>query len=276
MHPTFRILVVDDEPSIRYFVEETLTDEGYQVVCVDSGEAALACIETQTFDLALIDLRLPGVSGIDVLTSLRRHSPDTTIIVLTAHASLDTAVEALRQGAHDYLFKPCEPDQLRASVRSGLVKRQRELRQQKVLARLEQTLNDNLTDILATAFERVITPSLIPESAEEQKQFPQQSRLAIDCARHMVTLDSHPLELSPTEFSVLAHLLEQAPRVVPHQELARKVMAYESEPWEVRDIVRSHIYRIRRKAKAIAGDTDIIRTVRGIGYTISDEYAQLT
>jgi DNA-binding response OmpR family regulator len=276
MLPTSRILVVDDEPSIRYFVEETLTDEGYQVVCVDSGEAALACIETQTFDLALIDLRLPGVGGIDVLTSLRRHSPDTTIIVLTAHASLDTAVEALRQGAHDYLFKPCEPDQLRASVRSGLVKRQRELRQQKVLTRLEQTLNDNLTDVLATAFERAIAPSPISESAQEQKQLPRRSRLAIDCARHAVTLDDHPLQLSPTEFGMLAHLLEQAPRVVPHQELAQTVMAYEGEPWEVRDVVRSHIYRIRRKAKEIAGDTDIIRTVRGIGYTIRDEYVQVT
>jgi DNA-binding response OmpR family regulator len=276
MHPTFRILVVDDESSIRYFVEEILTNEGYRVACVESGEAALACIETQTFDLALIDLRLPGVSGIDVLTSLRRHSPDTTIIVLTAHASLDTAVEALRQGAHDYLFKPCEPDQLRASVRSGLVKRQRELRQQKVLARLEQALNDNLTDILATAFERVIAPSPISESTKEQKQFPQRGRLVIDCARHTVTLDGHPLELSPAEFSVLAHLLEQAPRVIPHQELARKVTAYESEPWEVRGIVRAHIYRIRRKAKAIAEEADIIRTVRGIGYTISDEYVHLT
>jgi DNA-binding response OmpR family regulator len=272
MHPPARILVVDDEPSVRYFVNEALSDEGYQVVCVASGEAALACIETQPFDLALIDLKLPDIGGIEVLSALRQQSLDTTIIVLTAYASLDTAVEALRLGAHDYLFKPCEPDQLRTSVRSGLVKRQRGLRQQEVLARLEQTLNNNLTDILTTAFERAISPSPAPELAERRERFLQRGRLIVDFARHAVTLDGRLLELSPAEFGLLSHLLDEAPRVIPHQELAREVLEYESELWEVRDIVRSHVYRIRQKVKAVAEDADIIRTVRGIGYTVGDEY----
>ena len=209
-----------------------------------------------------------------MLTSLRQQSLDTTIIVLTAYASLDTAVEALRQGAHDYLFKPCEPDQLRASVRSGLVKRQRGLRQQEVLARLEQALNNDLTDMLTTAFERAIAPPPTPELAERRERLLQRGRLVVDFARHVITLDGHLLELSPTEFGLLSHLLGEAPRVVPLQELAREVLEYESELWEVRDIVRSHVYRIRQKVKAVAEDTDIICTVRGVGYTVGDEYVQ--
>jgi signal transduction histidine kinase len=121
------ILVVDDESGIRFFLEEIFTRDGYQVVTVDSGEAALERIAAQEFDLALIDLKMKGIGGIDVLTALRRQSPDTAAIILTAHGSMETAVEALRYGAHDYLFKPCEADELRESVRTGLLKRQQEL-----------------------------------------------------------------------------------------------------------------------------------------------------
>ena len=105
---TARILVVDDESSIRLFLEETLTNDGHQVVSAVSGEEALVLIAEQSFDLALLDLNLTGIGGMEVLAALRRQSPDTVVIILTAHASLETAVEALRQGAHDYLFKPCK------------------------------------------------------------------------------------------------------------------------------------------------------------------------
>ena len=121
-----RILIVDDEAAVRFFLEEALTRDGHQVVAVDSGEAALALIADQEYDLALLDLMMDEVGGMEVLTALSRRWPDTVVIVLTAHASLETAVEALRQGAHDYLFKPCETVELRESVRTGLLKRQQE------------------------------------------------------------------------------------------------------------------------------------------------------
>jgi DNA-binding response OmpR family regulator len=86
--------------------------------------------------------------------------------------------------------------------------------------------------------------------------------------RHVITLNGHLLELSPTEFDLLAYLISEAPRVVSAQELVREVQGHESEPWEARDIVRYHVYRIRRKMKAAAGRTDALCTVRGVGYTI--------
>ncbi len=117
------ILVVDDDDAVRGFVTALLIREGYRVVAVESGEHALEAIATQTFDLALIDLKMPGIGGIDVLTVLRQQSPDTAAIILTGQGSLESAVEAVRQGAHDYLFKPCKTDTLRKSVRAGLEKR---------------------------------------------------------------------------------------------------------------------------------------------------------
>jgi len=271
MTTTAKILVVDDEAGVRFFLEEVLARDGRQVVAVESGEAALECIATQEFDLALIDLKMQGIGGMEVLAALRRQSPDTAVIVLTAHASLETAVEALRQGAHDYLFKPCKTVELRESVRAGLLKRQRELRQRDLLTQLEHSLASNLEGIRAAAVERPVTPQPVttaPIENEEQARFLQRGGLIVDFMRHVITLDGHLLDLSSTEFDLLAYLVSEAPRVVSPQELVREVQGYESELWEARDMVRYHVYRIRRKIKVSTGRTDVIRTVRGVGYTM--------
>jgi len=259
------ILIIDDEPGIRFALKEALTRDGHHVVAVDSGEAALEQLTRHEFDLALIDLKLSGISGMELLSILRARWPDTVAIVLTAYASLETAVEALRQGAHDYLFKPCKTIEIRESVRSGLLKRQERKRQQQMAAYLERSLAD-LRDIVGSP---TIEPSPPPlHTAAQQARFVQRGDLIVDLTRHVITLEGRLLELSPTEFNLLAYLASEAPRVLTPQELIREVQGYESEPWEASDTVRSHIYRIRRKIKEATGRTDIIRTVRGTGYTI--------
>lgn len=259
-----KILVVDDDDAVRTALEEMLGDDGYHVVAVGSGEAALERIAAQEFDLALIDLKMPGIGGIEVLAGLRRQAPGTAAIVLTAHASLKTAVEALRQGAHDYLFKPCRPDILRESVRNALLKRQRERKQAELLAQLEQGLHS----LKGLEAETGSPTAPEPAMAEAPERFLQRGGLIVDVLRHVVTLDGHLISLSPTEFDVLAYLLDEAPRVVSPYELARKVQGYKVERWEADNIIRCHIYRIRQKMRAEAGRADVIRTVRGLGYTI--------
>ena len=255
-----KILVVDDDPLVRSYLEKVLTHDGHQVLTVESGESALEHTATQEFDLALIDLRMRGMGGMELLAALRQQRPDTAIIVLTAHASLKTAVEALRQGAHDYLFKPCRTAALRESVRTGLGKRQRALRQRELLTQLRHSLEG----IHAAAKEPTPAPT-------EQARFLQRSELIVDFMRHVITLDGRLLELSPTEFDLLAYLVSEAPRVVSAQELAREVQGYDVEPQKAQETVRYHIYRIRRKAKAATGRTNVVRTVRGVGYTIGEQ-----
>ncbi len=137
-----KILIIDDDEAVRGFLVEMLRDEGYHAFGAPSGEAALERIATQTFDLALIDLRLGGIDGMQVLAAVREQSPDTICVMLTAHASLGTAVEALRYGAYDYLFKPCKTLEIRECVRSGLQQRRRKLRQQHILAQLKSLTDD--------------------------------------------------------------------------------------------------------------------------------------
>ncbi|HEX2981524.1 MAG TPA: response regulator transcription factor [Anaerolineaceae bacterium] len=268
---TAKILVVDDEENIRFFLEETLLKDGYQVTTAENGEAALRLSDLQEYDLALIDLRMPGMSGIDLMSALHQRSPDIVVIVLTAYASLDTAVEALRQGAHDYLFKPCKSAGIRESVHNGLLKHQQGTRQKALLSRLEQELRNDLEEIRAAVQSPPIStqqPQLKPEP--EEGPCLRWKDLMIDLSRHTVTINRQNLDLSPTEYDLLVCLVSEAPKVVSSQRLVRKVQGYESQPWEAGRIVRYHIYRIRQKAKKITGRDDLVRTIRGVGYTLSE------
>jgi DNA-binding response OmpR family regulator len=233
--------------------------------------ARMECIAKEQFDLALLDLRMKGIGGMEVLAAFRQQSPDTAVIVLTAHGSLETAVEALRKGAHDYLFKPCKTAELRESVRTGLRKRQREVRQRELLDLLERSLSGHVEEIRAAAAEQpTAPPPAVTELAEEEGRFLRHGGLIADLMRHVITLDGHLLELSSTEFGLLAYLIGEAPRVVSPQELVREVQEYESESWEASDTIRSHIYHIRQKMEAAAGRSDVIRTARGAGYAIDE------
>ncbi len=277
-----KILIVDDEETIRFFLRELLERDGYAVVTANSGEAALKHIEQEDFDLALIDLKMRGISGTDVLKVLHTRAPDTVVIMLTGHGSLESAVEALRQGAHDYLFKPCKTIELRESIRVGLLNRRQKQKQRELLWQLEQHLSTTLDGVRATiqqvgALPPVISPrgaaqTAVPLDSQpaEEKRFLQYGNLIVDLTRHVITMEARLLELSPTEFDVLAYLISEAPRVISPQELLREAQGYAAEVWEARDIVRYHIYRIRQKAKDATGRTDVIRTVRGVGYTVSN------
>ncbi len=266
-----KILVVDDEEAIRFSLEELLVRDGYQVVAVESGERALAQVASQRFDLALLDLKLKGMGGLEVLAALREKALDTAVIVLTAHGSMETAIDALREGAHDYLLKPCDAATLRESVRTALLKREREQRQQALLIQVEQSLTASLEEIRAAVVEPPSGRDLV--TAEATVQSParlQKGGLVIDIAQHTISLDGHKLELSPTEFDILVTLAQKAPNVVSAQELVLDVLGYASDRFEAADIVRHHIYHIRQKAEASSGRSDIIRTVRGIGYALDD------
>ena len=175
------------------------------------------------------------------------------------------------------MFKPCKTIELRESIRKGLQKRQQTLQQRNVLRQLEQHLSSSLADIrAATSDEKPetspTTPPILPE--DETGRFIQQGGFIVDAIRHVITLDNQLLELSPTEFNLLAYLVSEAPRVVSPQELVREVQGYESEQWEASEIVRHHIYRLRQKIKAVTQNAaspsgQTIRTVRGVGYTIT-------
>ena len=114
---TFRILVVDDEPAIRAELEEALQEAGFATEGAGDGRKAAELALLRSFDLCLSDIRMPASSGIELLRQLAAASPETMVILMTAHGELDTAIEALRLGAVDYLLKPFRHEELIAKVR---------------------------------------------------------------------------------------------------------------------------------------------------------------
>ena len=101
-----RILVVDDDPSVRAFLVEALTEGGHTVIAAEGGRRGVELFRDGSFDLVLTDVKMPGTSGLELLRTIKRQSPEVEVIVVTAHASLDTAIQALRDGAYDLITKP--------------------------------------------------------------------------------------------------------------------------------------------------------------------------
>ena len=115
-----KVLVVDDEKNIRLMLTQALADGDTDVETAVNGEEALAKSEQMAYDLVLLDLMLPGMDGLHVLRELRRRRPNVPVILLTAHGTVESAVEAMRAGAVNYLQKPFAPRELREAVEGAL------------------------------------------------------------------------------------------------------------------------------------------------------------
>jgi DNA-binding NtrC family response regulator len=116
------ILIVDDEPIVRESIRDWLKEAGYLVATAESGEEALKMMETQDFSVLVLDVRLPGKTGINILKEIKTLKPDIKSIIITAYPSTELAVEAMKLGAVDYLIKPIAPDELEKLIRETLLK----------------------------------------------------------------------------------------------------------------------------------------------------------
>src|SRR5881396_1920282 len=118
--PDTRVLVVDDERSMRELLAIMLKQAGHDVTVADGGEAAIRALQSNAFDLVITDLRMRQVDGLAVLRAAKEHSPQTVVLVITAFASTETAVEAMKLGAYDYITKPFKLDEIRLTIANAL------------------------------------------------------------------------------------------------------------------------------------------------------------
>lgn len=229
------ILIVDDEDTLRYFLKRTLQDEGYRVSEASDGQAALDLLGHENFDLALVDLRMAGVDGLEVMRQFRQRLPGTQIIIVTAYASVPSAVEALRHGAHDYLTKPVNTADLLASVADGLARRS------------------------------VQAPSA-PRSTGTQLTY---GDLILDYNMHQVTCQGQVLDLTPTEFDLLACLMEVPSVALDSVTVLKQIRGYEATESEARAIVRVHVHRLRQKLEPDPALPQYVITVVGGRYVFT-------
>ncbi len=221
------ILVVDDEPDILELLETRLSMAGYDVISAESAEAALKCFFSRRPDLALIDINLQGMDGIELCGRIREVS-DAPVIFLSALGAESDRVKGLQAGADDYIVKPFARDELVARV--------------------------------AAVLRRAAMPAV-----RRDEDIYTDAQLTIDHRAHMVTVRGEEISLSPLEYRLLTALVRHSGQVLSHQQLL--VMAWGPNSGETSpDSVRLYISYLRAKIETRSKQPRLIETVREFGY----------
>lgn len=264
------ILVVDDEGAIRYSISKTLQRVGYQVSAAASGEEALAMLDEHDIDVVLTDIRMPGLTGVELLARIKEKAPDAIVILMTAYASLGTAVESLRLGAHDYLIKPVSSQDIRQSVARGLERAQNMRRRRVLLEAIRNNIRELTEEEQALSARSGQVANLPSAPVQPPVTTITLGPLTIFPGRYQIQVGEKSLSLTPTEFDLLLYLAAHRGRVVPCYELVREVRGYTAEESEAREVIRPHISNLRRKLERAGQDPDLIVNVRGVGYRLSE------
>ncbi|MGZ4385366.1 MAG: response regulator transcription factor [Gaiellaceae bacterium] len=222
-----RILLVEDDEALRYAIARVFEADDYEVEPVEDGESALEVARLQHFDIVLLDIMLPGISGIEVCSRLRQES-GVPIIMLTARGEEADRVLGLEIGADDYIPKPFSMAELRSRVRALLRRR-----------RLD---------------------------AREISDVQQVGALRLDRLRHRLDLRSEQIRLTPTEFRLLALLMEEPERVYSRREIMQHL--WESSFIGDERTVDAHVRNLRRKIEDDPSAPARLLSVRGLGYQI--------
>jgi len=223
------ILVVEDEMKIARLVRDYLAHAGFEVIVTGDGDSAIASARGSKPDLVVLDLGLPGRDGLDVTRELRRSS-NVPIVMLTARGDESDRVAGLELGADDYVVKPFSPKELVARVRA-------------VLRRADAA--------------RAGGPEVLRVADVE-----------LDGPRMRVSVGGRPVEVTPTEFQLLATFMREPGRVFTRGQLLDAVHGVAIESYE--RAIDAHVKNLRRKIEPTPGQPRYVLTVRGVGYRFAD------
>ena len=265
MNASGHILIVDDEASLRQTLARILQRTGFEVTTAAGGNEALALISQQSFDLIYLDIRMPDISGLEALKTIHAKLPELPVILFTAQPDLNSAVEALRSGAIDYLLKPLKPQTVIDRTQSILADKQKE-RRKRELQRQMEALQAELN-----ALEKDDTQPLDQVSAQiatSDDRFVKRGRLTLDMHTRRVTMNERVINLPPTSFDYLLVLARHTPNVVDYQTLVSEAQGYETDPHEAQELTKWHIHHIRQAIEPDARNPIFVINVRGMGYRL--------
>jgi len=225
------ILVVEDEQDIADLIKVNLEELSLNVEHSITGERALELLSVNNYDVVVLDVMLPGISGLDVCRQLREQKPEQAIIILTSRDSEIDRVLGLELGADDYMTKPFSVRELQARVRS--------------LLRRAHLLSD-------------------AQRTQETEQCLTIGALQIDHLSHRTVLNGKELDLTSTEYDLLLYLASHPEQVFSRSQLLSSVWGYHHSGYE--HTVNSHINRLRSKVEKDATNPEIVQTVWGVGY----------
>ncbi len=262
MNITGRILVIEDESSLRKTLARILQQANFEVTTAESAEQGLDYLKTTAFDLVFTDLRLPGMAGLEALKQIQSTNPNIPVVLFTAQPDINSAVEALRYGATDYLLKPLKPEVIIERAKTILTNQQKEKRKREIIDEIE-TLQNELKQLEDN--DKPITNTLPNPQIE---RFIKQGALILDLHTKRVSIKNETINLPPTSFEYLLVLARHAPNVVDFQTLVAEAQGIQAEMREAQELTKWHIHQLRGAIEQNSRNPSRLITVRGTGYRL--------
>jgi DNA-binding response OmpR family regulator len=257
------ILIIDDEAALRQTLTRILQRAGLQVTSAASGQEGLDYLAQLPFDLVYLDIRMPDMNGMEVLQIMHAAYPELPVVLFTAQPDLSSALEALRQGATDYLVKPLQPSDIVERTRAILARRRTEQRKQEIQEQIE-SLQAELRSLTAD----VSSPTQpIPPSAIGERYL-KRGKLVLDLHTRRLKINGREADLPPTAFDYLLVLVRHAPNVVDYQTLVAEAQGYQAEIREAQEVVKWHVHHIRQAIEPDVRRPRLLINVRGAGYRL--------
>src|SRR5215213_8389080 len=266
MTPQNSILIVDDEDALRLSLSLILQKENYRVETAANAEDALSCLQAGDYDLMLLDLNLPKMSGIDLLIQVHKQVPHMLVLILTAHAALESAIQAIRLGARDYLIKPVEPVAILSRVAEILAESDQPARKKEIVGQLQALLAE-LQKMEGEETPPTGTPTA--EAPTNAARFLKKGIFELDLQARHTSLNGKYIPVTGIYFDYLSTLLRHAPRVVEYRILVKESQGYDVAVAEARDLARWRIHELRKIIEADPEQPQYILTVRGTGYRLA-------
>jgi two-component system response regulator MtrA len=260
------ILIVDDEINLSRSLGLILQRAGYIVSTAETAEQALQLLHAGAFDLVFLDIKLPDQSGIQLLPRIRDLYPDMPVLILTARATLETAIESVRAGARDYLLKPIDPENILSRVNQLLSEQKQPKRRREITTQLQSLLNE-LVYIDGEAASPSTNGATTP--VNDPARFLKTGPLVIDRHTHSVIINERSISLPPSTFHYLVTLVRHSPDPVSHEKLVLESQGYQHlSRAEAREITRWQMHELRRLVEHDPRHPQMVITVRDIGYRL--------
>jgi DNA-binding response OmpR family regulator len=261
MKQSGKILIIDDEIVLRQTLARVLQQAGFEATSAENAEQALAFLKSTPFDLVYLDLRMPGLHGLDVLKLIHEQYPALPVVLFTAQPDINSAVEALRNGATDYLLKPLKPQVIIERTQTILTAQKKERRKREILQQID-SLQAELKNL-----EQGI-PTDIQPPTQNRDRFMKCGPLVLDLHARRLTIDEQVINLPPTSFDYLLVLARHAPEVVDYQTLVAEAQGYQAEPRDAQELTKWHIHQLRQAFDKDTQNPSYLINVRGKGYRL--------
>ncbi len=260
-----KILIIDDEPALRQTLGAILKRSGYYPVLAGTGQEGLEKLEGDSFSLIFLDIKLPDVMGVDLLPKIYQIDPDVPVVILTAHATLDTAIQAVRGSARDFLLKPIDPKTLVERVGQILEENKEPQRQREIISQVQ----DLLDSLHSPDVSRHQPDTSQPQIADtDAARFLSCGVIKADLHTQHVEFEGEVVPLAPSSFGYLVTLMHHSPEAVTYEALVKESQGFDCSRKEARDITRWHIHKIRKALERDSSDPQHVITVRDFGYRL--------